>query len=106
MADAASEILARVDAFPLIVLGGIGIVVLVLVLIGRFYPGTGADLLDWRPTRSYETEIELELQDVEQMIEAQNRVPAAGAASRELTEDEVRKSVVRDEIERFADQDR
>ena len=93
------------DAFPLIVLGGIGIVVLVLVLIGRFYPGTGADILDWRPTRSYETEIELEMQDVEQMIEAQNQYRRRRGEP-DLTEDEVRESVVRDEVERLADQDR
>jgi hypothetical protein len=93
-----------VDAFPLIVLGGIGIVVLVLVLVGRFYPGTGADILDWRPTRSYETEIELELQDVEQMIEAQNRYRRQRGEA-EITEDEVRESVIRDQVERLADQD-
>jgi hypothetical protein len=92
------------DAFPLIVLGGIGIVVLVLVLIGRFYPGTGADILDWRPTRSYETEIELEMQDVEQMIEAQNRYRRQRGEP-ELTEDEVRENVAREEIERLDDQD-
>jgi hypothetical protein len=94
-----------VDAFPLIVLGGIGIVVLVLVVIGRLYPGTGADILDWRPTRSYETEIELEMQDVEQMIEAQNQYRRRRGEP-EVTEDEVREAVVRDQIERLADQDR
>jgi hypothetical protein len=93
-----------VDAFPLIVLGGIGIVVLVLVLIGRFYPGTGADILDWRPTRSYETEMELELQDVEQMIEAQNRYRRRRGEP-DLTEDEVRESVTREQLERLAEQD-
>ena len=60
------------DAFPLIVFGGIAVVVGVLVLLAKLYPGTGADLLDWQPTRSYETEIELESQDIDQMIEAQN----------------------------------
>jgi hypothetical protein len=92
-----------VDAFPLIVLGGIGIVVLILVLIGRFYPGTGADILDWRPTRSYETEMELELQDVEQMIEAQNRYRRRRGEP-DITEDEVREGVFRDQIERLAEQ--
>jgi len=29
----------------------------VLLLVGHFYPGSGADLLDWKPTRSYETEM-------------------------------------------------
>src|SRR3712207_3861221 len=33
---------------------------------------SAAEYLDWKPTRSVETEIELELQDVSQMIEAQN----------------------------------
>ena len=92
------------DAFPLIVLGGIGIVVLVLVLVGRFYPGTGADILDWRPTRSYETEIELELQDVEQMIEAQNRYRRQRGEA-EITEDEVRESVIREQVERLANEE-
>ena len=93
------------DAFPLIVLGGIGIVVLVLVLVGRFYPGTGADILDWRPTRSYETEIELELQDVEQMIEAQNRYRRQRGEA-EITEDEVRESVIREQVERLDSEQR
>ena len=60
------------DAFPLYVFGGIAVVVGLLVLLARLYPGPGADLLDWGPTRSYEHEIELEMQDVDQMIEAQN----------------------------------
>ena len=92
------------DAFPLIVLGGIGIVVAVLVLLGRFYPGSGADMLDWRPTRSYETEIELEMEDVEQMLEAQNEYRRQ-RGERELTEDEVRDSVAREEARRASGQD-
>jgi hypothetical protein len=94
-----------VDAFPLIVLGGIGIVVAVLVLIARFYPGSGADLLDWQPTRSYETELELEAQDVEQMIEAQNRYRRK-RGEREITEDEFREHVAREEARRLTDEDR
>ncbi len=50
----------------------IGFIVLVLVLLARAYPGSGADLVDWRPTRSYEDEARLETDDIEQMIEAQN----------------------------------
>jgi hypothetical protein len=93
-----------VDVFPLIVLGGIGIVVGVLVLIARFYPGSGADLLDWQPTRSYETELELEAQDVEQMIEAQNRYRRK-RGEREITEDEIRQNVAREEAKRVFDDD-
>ena len=90
------------DTFPLIVLGGIGVVVALLVLIARFYPGSGADLLDWRPTRSYETQVELEMEDVQQMIEAQNEYRRR-RGERELTEDEVRESVARQEIDRLSD---
>ena len=90
------------DAFPLIVLVGILVIVGLLVLLARFYPGTGADLLDWQPTRSLETEVELEMQDVEQMLEAQNAYRRK-RGEREITEDEFREGVVRDEIERFSD---
>jgi len=58
--------------FILISFGLVAGLVLVLVLLARAYPGSGADLLDWKPTRSYETEAMLELDDVQQMIDAQN----------------------------------
>ena len=89
------------DPFPLYVLGGIALVVGLLVLLGKIYPGSGADLLDWGSTRSYEHQIELEMQDVDQMIEAQNAYRRKRGAP-ELTEDEVRESVARDETRRFS----
>src|SRR5882672_11140676 len=46
----------------------------ILVLVGHFYPGSGADLVDWKPTRSYEDEARLEAEDVQQMIDAQNEM--------------------------------
>jgi hypothetical protein len=91
-----------VDPFPLIVLGGIAIVVAALVLLARFYPGSGADLLDWQPTRSYETEIELEMEDVQQMIDAQNEYRRKRGMP-EVTEDEVRDSVAREERRRLTE---
>ena len=90
------------DTFPLIVLVGILVIVGLLVLLARLYPGTGADLLDWQPTRSYETEVELEMQDVEQMLEAQNEYRRK-RGEREITEDEFRMGVVRDEARRAAE---
>lgn len=90
------------DAFPLIVIGGIAITVGLLVLVGKLYPGSGADLLDWGPTRSYEQEIELENQDIEQMIEAQNEYRRKRGES-EVSEAEVREAVVREEIRRLRD---
>lgn len=80
------------DGFAFVVLVcGIAVLV-VLILLGRYYPGSGAEQLDWKPTRSLETEIELELQDVDQMIEAQNeRRRRSGRPER--NEDDVRASV-------------
>ncbi len=58
--------------FILLTLGAIALIVGVLVLLARAYPGSGADLVDWKPTRSYEDEARLEGEDIQQMIEAQN----------------------------------
>jgi hypothetical protein len=58
--------------FILLTLGVVALIVGLLVLLARAYPGSGADLVDWKPTRSYEDEARLESEDVEQMIEAQN----------------------------------
>ena len=58
--------------YVLITLGMVGFVVAVLVLLARSYPGSGADLVDWKPTRDYETEFKLEQDDIAQMIAAQN----------------------------------
>jgi hypothetical protein len=91
-----------VDTFPLIVLGGIAVTVGLLVLLARLYPGSGADLLDWGPARSYEQQVELEMQDVEQMLAAQNEYRRKRGES-EITEDEFRLGVVRDEARRAAE---
>lgn len=58
--------------FILLTLGLVAFIVVVLVLLARAYPGSGADLVDWRPTRSFEDEARLEGEDIQQMIEAQN----------------------------------
>jgi hypothetical protein len=73
--------LASVDEFAVFVFGALLVVALVFVAIGKWYPGSGAEQVDWRPTRSPELEAELEVDDVEQMIEAQNvRRRATGRA--------------------------
>jgi hypothetical protein len=74
--------------------------VAVLLLIGHFYPGSGADLVDWKPTRSYEDEAQLEEQDVQQMIEAQNEMRRRRGAP-EMTERELRQKVKEDELNRL-----
>jgi hypothetical protein len=58
--------------FELVVVGGLLALFLALYALGKYSSATPAEFLDWKPTRSYETELELELQDVQQMIEAQN----------------------------------
>src|SRR3954454_25385345 len=66
--------------------GLVGGFLLVLILLGLFYPGSGAAQLDWRPTRSAEQEVQNEIDDLDQMLEAANeRRRARGAA--ELTEE-------------------
>jgi hypothetical protein len=63
-----------VDPFTAIITGGLAVFVVALLLIGRYYPGSGADVLDWKPTRSPEVELQNELDDVAQMLEAQNEI--------------------------------
>jgi hypothetical protein len=91
-----------VDSFPILVVGGLLVIVGLLVLLARLYPGSGADLLDWGSTRSYEHEVELEMQDVEQMIEAQNAYRRKRGEP-EITEEEFREDVVRDEVRRMSE---
>lgn len=73
--------------FMLVSLGMVGLIVLLLVLLARAYPGSGADLLDWKPTRSPELEAHLEADDLKQMIEAQNEYRRRRGAE-DLTEEQ------------------
>ncbi len=72
----------------------------VILLVGHFYPGSGADLVDWKPTRSYETEVQLEQDDIAQMLEAQNEMRRRRGAP-ELTEDELNRKVAEDQANRL-----
>jgi hypothetical protein len=84
----------------------LGTVALVLVLVGvlfvleHFYNGNNAELLDWKPTRSPEVEVQNEIDDVQQMLEAQNEMRRRrGAAERD--EQELRDEVAAEELERL-----
>ncbi len=99
------------DEFGLFVFFALVVVVGIFLAIGKWYPGSGAEQVDWRPTRSPELEVQLELDDVDQMIEAQNaRRRASGRP--EITEHGLRENVARDErrrkdeAERYRDSDR
>lgn len=83
------------------VLGSIAIVLFlvgVIVVVGHFYGGSDASLVDWYPTRSPEVEAENELDDVRQMVEAQNEMRARRGAPA-LDEQEFRRQVAAEEIE-------
>ena len=72
------------------------VAIAILLALGKWYPGSGAAQVDWRPTRSPELEAELELDDVEEMLEAQNaRRRASGRPER--TEEDIRAQVAEDE---------
>jgi len=76
------------------------VIVGVLLAVGHFYPGSGADLLDWRPTRSPELEARNEIDDIQQMLDAQNAIRRRrGAPAR--TEQQLREEVQADEIVRL-----
>jgi hypothetical protein len=63
-----------VDVFTL-VSGGIVVLFLVgTVLLGVFSKRSALDILDWKPTRSPQVEAENEIDDVAQMMEAQNEL--------------------------------
>ena len=77
----------------------------IFLAIGKWYPGSGADVLDWKPTRSYEDEIQLEMDDVDQMLEAQNERRRKSGRP-ELSEDDIRADVdaqQREQEQRAAD---
>jgi hypothetical protein len=78
------------------VLLGVG----VLFLIEHFYTGNNAELLDWKPTRSPEVEVQNEVDDVQQMLHAQNEMRRRrGLAPRD--EQELRDEVAAEEREKL-----
>ena len=83
------------DPFTAIITGGLAVFVVALLLIGRYYPGSGADVLDWKPTRSPDAEAQNEVDDVAQMIEAQNELKRRRGAP-EISEEEIEARVRED----------
>jgi hypothetical protein len=78
------------------VLLGVGI----LFMIEHFYTGNNAELLDWKPTRSPELEVQNEVDDVQQMLAAQNEMRRRrGVAPRD--EQELRDEIAAEEREKL-----
>ena len=83
----------------LFVLGTLGVLAFIvgaLLLVGRFYPGDSSELVHWEPTRSPEVEAQNEIDDVRQMLEAQNEMRRRRGA-REMTEADLDAAVAEDE---------
>ena len=89
-------------AYPgtvLLLLGTVAVllfIVGVIVVVGRLYPGDDRELVDWFPTRSPEVEVQNEIDDVRQMLEAQNEMRRRRGAP-ELTEADIVERVREDE---------
>ena len=72
-----------------------------VVFLGLYHPRSGADVLDWRPTRSPEVEAQNEIDDLDQMLQATNeRRRRRGEA--ELTEEMLEARVREDRREQQA----
>jgi hypothetical protein len=86
--------------FVFLTLAMVAAIVGALVLVGHFHRGSGAELVDWRPTRSAEIEAQNELDDVRQMLEAQNEMRRRRGAP-EVDEEALRAEVEEEELERL-----
>jgi len=92
-----------VDPFVVIMVGLVGGLLVALILLGLFYPGSGADQVNWRPTRSVEVEVQNEIDDMDQMLAAANAKRRARGAA-ELTEEGLHERIAEDR--RLADEQR
>lgn len=77
----------------------LGVIVAVLLVVGHLYPGSSAELVDWTPTRSPEVEAQNEIDDVRQMLEAQNAMRRRRGAP-EIDEATLRAEVEAEELDR------
>lgn len=68
----------------------------VLLVVGHFYPGSSASVVHWVPTRSPEVEAQNEIDDIRQMLEAQNEMRRRRGVP-EMTEADLDAAVAEDE---------
>jgi len=83
------------DAFTVVFGGLLAFFVIAVVLLGLFSKRSARDYLDWKPTRSPEVELQNEIDDIEQMIAAQNELKRRRGAP-EITEEEIEARVRED----------
>jgi hypothetical protein len=80
-----------------ITLGLLVLLFLIMVALARAFERTSvADIIDWKPTRSPEVEAQNEVDDVRQMIEAQNEYRRKRGAP-EITEEDVERQAREDQ---------
>ena len=90
--------MARVDPVAILFGGLLLFFAVTVVLLGLFSKRSPREFLDWKPTRSPESEAENEIDDVAQMLEAQNAIRRR-AGRPEVTEEEFEERVRRDREE-------
>ena len=83
------------DAFTVVFGGTLAFFVILVLLLGVFSKRSARDYLDWKPARSPEAEIQNELDDVAQMIAAQNELKRRRGAP-EISEEEIEARVRED----------
>jgi len=66
--------ITHIDPFTVIFGGTLAFFVVFVLLLGLFSKRSAIDILDWKPTRSPETEAQNDIDDVQQMIDAQNQI--------------------------------
>lgn len=86
--------------FIFLTVGMLALIIGVLLVIGHFYQGSSAELVDWKPTRSPEVEAQNEIDDLQQMLDAQNEMRRRRGAP-ELEEGALRAEVEEEELERL-----
>ena len=62
------------DPFTVIFGGTLAFFVVFVLLLGMFSKRSALDILDWTPTRSPEVEAQNDIDDIAQMIDAQNQL--------------------------------
>ena len=62
------------DTFTLVSTVLVAVLIVTVVALGVFSRRSALDILDWKPTRSPEVEAENEVDDIEQMVAAQNEL--------------------------------
>jgi len=83
------------DAFTVVFGGTLAFFVVLVLLLGMFSKRSALDILDWKPARSPEAEAQNEVDDIAQMIEAQNELKRRRGAP-QISEEEIEARVRED----------